>query len=328
MDLDDYILDQVRATGIVPGPFETLDQRLSALEKEFRAVFGKAETAEPAPCSDAEHPPVGYVLVPRNNGEVIAADWIIWSFDEGPWTQIDPPDVGVIFRSPPYHPCARPIPANEGDSRLAESFAIPVGWVACGQTAIGPGKYREHGGQWITPDPSIPWGEGYEEILPSEARNGGSCEFWADDTRKRWIPAERVQTWDERCRNQYAWRRRIPVTTPTEPVRDLSAEVERLEEWQEAGLTASMMWDVIQEMRKTLDCDGTTTPVERAERVMRTVDELRATVEMLEAELETTKRLLAESLVERDRLKNLHDARKVRIEGFRDVLRERLGDLV
>ena len=57
-------------------------------------------------------------------------------------------------------------------------------------------------------------------------------------------------------------------------------------------------------------------------------DELRATVERLTAELETTKRLLAESLVERDRLKNLHDARKVRIEGFRDVLRERLGDLV
>lgn len=58
------------------------------------------------------------------------------------------------------------------------------------------------------------------------------------------------------------------------------------------------------------------------------VAELRATVERLEAELETTKRLLAESLVERNRLKNLHDARKVRIEGFRDVLRERLGDLV
>ena len=56
--------------------------------------------------------------------------------------------------------------------------------------------------------------------------------------------------------------------------------------------------------------------------------DLSAEVERLEAELETTKRLLAESLVERDRLKNLHDARKVRIEGFRDILRERLGDLV
>jgi hypothetical protein len=57
-------------------------------------------------------------------------------------------------------------------------------------------------------------------------------------------------------------------------------------------------------------------------------DELRATVERLTSELDTTKRLLAESLVERDRLKNLHDARKVRIDGFRDVLREKLGDLV
>lgn len=56
-------------------------------------------------------------------------------------------------------------------------------------------------------------------------------------------------------------------------------------------------------------------------------DELRATVERLTSELDTTKRLLAESLVERDRLKSLHDARKVRIDGFRDVLSEHLGDL-
>ena len=121
----------------------------------------------------------------------------------------------------------------------------------------------------IYPDPSIPWGEGYEAILPSEATEGD--EYWSVD---RWW-----KSGGGRCHpsvpGYFAWRRRIPATTPTEPARDLSAEVERLE-----------------------------------------------------AELETTKRLLAESLVERDRLKNLHDARKVRIEGFRDVLRERLGDLV
>ena len=157
---------------------DELEKRVASLEKEFRAVFGKAETVEPAPGSDAEHPPVGYVLVPRGSGEVIAADWIVWSFDRGPWKPLQPDSVGDRMHDG-FHPMARPIPANEGDSRLAE------------------------------------------------------------------------------------------------PARDLSAEVERLE-----------------------------------------------------ADLETTKRLLAESLVERDRLKNLHDARKVRIEGFRDVLRERLGDLV
>ena len=123
----------------------------------------------------------------------------------------------------------------------------------------------------IYPDPSIPWGEGYEAILPSEA------DIICDEYK----PYPGCKSWEKwasikgQARDELAWRRRIPATTPTEPARDLSAEVERLE-----------------------------------------------------AELETTKRLLAESLVERDRLKNLHDARKVRIEGFRDVLRERLGDLV
>ena len=90
---------------------------------------------------------------------------------------------------------------------------------------------------------------------------------------------------------------RIPATAPTEPARDLSDKIAE---------------SVVQDLQQA--CHDR--------------DELRATVERLEAELETTKRLLAESLVERDRLKNLHDARKVRIEGFRDVLRERLGDLV
>ena len=275
---------------------------------------------EPAPGSDAEHPPVGYVLVPHASGEVIEADWIVWSFDRGPWKPLRPDSVGDRAHGG-FHPLARPIPANEGDSRLAESVAIPVGWKAC--CFFDHANARSFGRTFIAPDPSIPWGEGYEAILPSEAVDGD--EFLIGSS---WIRAISLLTWSERERSEQPWRRRIPATTPAEPARDLSAEVERLEEWQEAGLIASMMWDVIQLMRKTLDCDGTTTPVERAERVMRTVDELRATVEMLEAELDTTKRLLAESLVERDRLKNLHDARKVRIEGFRDVLRERLGGLV
>lgn len=56
-------------------------------------------------------------------------------------------------------------------------------------------------------------------------------------------------------------------------------------------------------------------------------DRALARVAELEADLETTKRLLADSLVERDRLKEAHDARKVRIEGFYEGLRERLEDL-
>ena len=52
---------------------DDLKMRVASLEDEFRAVFGKAETIEPAPGSDAEHPPAGYVLVPRGSGEVIAA---------------------------------------------------------------------------------------------------------------------------------------------------------------------------------------------------------------------------------------------------------------
>lgn len=154
---------------------DDLKMRVASLEDEFRAVFGKAETIEPAPGSDAEHPPVGY--------------------------------------------------------RLAESVAIPVGW-----EAVPEGIHREIPvkirrriasgaglGLLIYPDPSIPWGEGYEAILPSEATEGD--EYWSVD---RWW-----KSGGGRCHpsvpGYFAWRRRIPATTPTEPARDLSAEVERLE---------------------------------------------------------------------------------------------------
>ncbi|MBK9580304.1 MAG: hypothetical protein IPO40_24830 [Fibrobacteres bacterium] len=289
----------------------TLDELLSMRDmiKEGKITKVKKIT-EPAPGSDAEHPPVGYVLVPHASGEVIEADWIVWSFDRGPWKPLRPDSVGDRAHGG-FHPMARPIPANEGDSRLAESVAIPVGWKEC--CFFDHANARTFGRTFIAPDPSIPWGEGYEAILPSEARNGGSCEFWADDTRKRWIPAERVQTWDERCRNQYAWRRRIPATTPTEPARDLSAEVGRLEEWQEAGLTASMMWDVIQAMRKTLDCDGTTTPVERAERVMRTINELRDTVERMEAENAKLRK-------DRDQYRKELEELEAKIDGIKELV--------
>lgn len=250
------------------------ESRITLLEHRLSPTELRA--AEPAPGSDAEHPPVGYVLVPHASGEVIEADWIVWTFDRGPWKPLRPDSVGDRAHGG-FHPMARPIPAKEGDSRLTESVAIPVGWApAIWYAGIEEAGARKIGGRWITPDTAIPWGEGYEAILPSEAKPGDFAlvQFGDDATtaRDEWTAYEVIKSW---CRDTLAWRRRIPATTPTEPARDLSAEVERLE-----------------------------------------------------AELETTKRLLAESLVERDRLKNLHDARKVRIEGFRDVLRERLGDLV
>ena len=286
---------------------DDLKMRVASLEDEFRAVFGKAETIEPAPGSDAEHPPAGYVLV--KDDAKICESWLCWKGGKGPWGIVDCSSVGrTPSQAVKLYPFARPIPANEGDSRLAESVAIPVGWVL-GFPENERFRYwckdEKGGGLWgttartcvtvrdliIVPDPSIPWGEGYEAILPSEATEGN--EYWSVD---RWW-----KSGGGRCHpsvpGYFAWRRRIPATTPTEPARDLSDKIAE---------------SVVQDLQQA--CHDR--------------DELRATVERLEAELETTKRLLAESLVERDRLKNLHDARKVRIEGFRDVLRERLGDLV
>lgn len=203
---------------------DELEKRIARLEKEFRAVFGKAETIEPAPGSDAEHPPVGYRLA--NGQEFVVRGALFWS-DFGEWKE--------VLRSQCYGeekafqftaPIANPIPANEGDSRVTESVAIPVGW-----KAVPEGIHREIPvkirrriasgaglGLLIYPDPSIPWGEGYEAILPSEATEGN--EYWSMD---RWW-----KTGGVRCHpsvpGYFAWRRRIPATTPTEPARDLSAD--------------------------------------------------------------------------------------------------------
>lgn len=180
--------------------------------------------AEPAPGSDAEHPPVGYVLVPRFRGEKVEANWIIWAWGKGPWEPLDPPQIGEDMDKCKLHPCARPIPANEGDSRLAESVAIPAGWVA----STGGKAY---GGGWILPDPSIPWGEGYEAILPQPSQ-GWACDGdqgylpKTETNSEGWYPYRHILP--ERIL-QIPWRRCIPATTPTEPARDLSAEGERLE---------------------------------------------------------------------------------------------------
>ena len=210
---------------------DDLKMRVASLEDEFRAVFGKAETVEPAPGSDAEHPPVGYRLA--NGQEFVVRGALLWS-DFGEWKE--------VLRSQCYGeekafqftaPIANPIPANEGDSRVTESVAIPVGWVrnismdpeegkawdrAKQKWVRGAGCDPLHCSAFIFPDPSIPWGEGYEAILPSEATEGN--EYWSMD---RWW-----KSGGGRCHpsvpGYFAWRRRIPATTPTEPARDLSAD--------------------------------------------------------------------------------------------------------
>lgn len=204
---------------------DELEKRVAILEERISAPRciaghdptgdGSAYQPEPAPGSDAEHPPVGHVLVPSASDDRIKADWLVWAWDRGPWESFPSDGIGYARNRSRCAVC-RPIPANGGDSRLAESVAIPVGWVA----STGGKAY---GGGWILPDPSIPWGEGYEAILPSEATEGD--EYWSVDS---WW-----KSGGGRCHpsvpGYFAWRRRIPATTPTEPARDLSAEVERLE---------------------------------------------------------------------------------------------------
>jgi len=203
---------------------DELEKRIASLEKEFRAVFGKAETIKPAPGSDAEHPPVGYRLA--KVGDLREPGYIWWDEDDENWETESCMRTGLPVKMGSGHIVANPIPANEGDSRLTESVAIPVGW-----KVVPEGIHREISvkirrriasgaglGLLIYPDPSIPWGEGYEAILPSEATEGN--EYWSVD---RWW-----KFGGGRCHpsvpGHFALRRRIPATTPTEPARDLSAD--------------------------------------------------------------------------------------------------------
>lgn len=221
---------------------DELEKRVAILEERISAPRciaghdptgdGSAYQPEPAPGSDAEHPPVGHVLVPSASDDRIKADWLVWAWDRGPWESFPSDGIGYARNRSRCAVC-RPIPANEGDLRLAESVAIPVGW-----KAVPEGIHREIPvkirrriasgaglGLLIYPDPSIPWGEGYEAILPSEA------DIICDEYK----PYPGCKSWEKwasikgQARDKFAWRRRIPATTPTEPARDLSAEVERLE---------------------------------------------------------------------------------------------------
>lgn len=82
---------------------------------------GSAYQPEPAPGSDAEHPPVGYRLV-EMRGKVDKAS-VCWKHGVGPWV----PNTGWMLDDvvgPINTPIANPIPANDGDSRVTESVEI------------------------------------------------------------------------------------------------------------------------------------------------------------------------------------------------------------
>lgn len=179
-----------------------------------RLSQGGSQTVEPAPGSDAEHPPVGYRRL--SFGEIRAPGYII--FFGGEW--ITPV---LDFTGAPHDgklPVANPITANEGDSRVMESvgFVIPIGWVLVHARAPFSEICLAHAGRnykglRIAPDPSIPWGEGYEAILPSEAGEGDEHFDGVD-----WYAFHLIG--DGEVVEFYSWRRKVQPEAKTESVED------------------------------------------------------------------------------------------------------------
>lgn len=109
----------------------SVEQRLERLEKlagitgpaicsdptgEGSAWQGSPAPAEPAPGSDADHPPEGYRLAKVD--EAIHRCAVVWSYNKGPWKHLESWYAGMAM-AVNYHPIANPIPANEGDSQKA-----------------------------------------------------------------------------------------------------------------------------------------------------------------------------------------------------------------
>lgn len=286
---------------------DELEKRVAAVEKSLagriatelaRNPLNAMCADEPAPGSDAEHPPVGYRLA--KVGDLRAPGYIWWDEDDENWETESCMRTGLPVKMGSGHIVANPIPANKGDSRLAESAAIPVGWIDVAKAHYGladMSKALDFHSVVIVPDPSIPWGEGYEAILPSEAEEGdeylGPSGTW----------------WTSGCAmcnfadpKSFAWRRRIPATTPTEPARDLSAEVETQKK-------LDLQWEAakaLEEERNALIGD---------------LSELRATVDRLEAEN-------AELRNRNEGLQGAMDERKMRVRELMDQessLREKIA---
>lgn len=95
-------------------------------------------------------------------------------------------------------PAICPDPTGEGSAWQGEAArSVPVGWVK---------KNGEAG--TITPDPSIPWGEEYEAIFPSEAKEGD--EYWSAN---RWWKSG-GNDFHPRAPGCFPWRRRKPPVEP------------------------------------------------------------------------------------------------------------------
>ena len=176
---------------------------------------------------------------------------------------------------------------------------------------------RLHGiaGPAICPDPTGEWSAWQGSPTPAEPAPGSDAEHPPEGYRLEPVGGKRAPGYVWWCPTTYKWQPAqmdmmgktvYPTVVVANPIPANEGDS------QKTKLSDEIAESVVQDLQQAC--------YDR--------DELRATVERLTAELDTTKRLLAESLVERDRLKNLHDARKVRIDGFRDVLREKLGDLV
>lgn len=184
--------------------------------------------AEPAPGSDAEHPPPGYRLA--KVAEKREPGYVFWD-GEG-WIE----GGSALFGSPVdrWHssPCANPITANEGDSRAAESVAIPVGWVEC--KGHHPSDSRQilhpktrHIIAWASPNRCVPWGEGYEAILPEEAERGD--EYLAGP---EWVAPLDPAAWSAEARMAEVWRRKVQpeVVSLADRVADsLADDVQRMQ---------------------------------------------------------------------------------------------------
>lgn len=122
-------------------------------------------------------------------------------------------------------PAICPDPTGEGSAWQGEAArSVPIGWIGCGTTAKNPGTYRAYRGQWIAPDPSIPWGEEYEAILPEEATTG---DWRLEDTgllAGEWLQHEigmegpHAENW---WGHGLPWRRR---KSPAEPAPGSDAE--------------------------------------------------------------------------------------------------------
>ena len=110
-----------------------IESRFANIESRIRAIEERISppmvTAEPAPVSDAEHPPVGYRLA--KVGEKRLPGYLAWmkhgfhadaEQNRFAWAEPDPNYVGYEVRTERF--IANPIPANEGDSRVTESVEI------------------------------------------------------------------------------------------------------------------------------------------------------------------------------------------------------------